>query len=223
MSNLRVFLSAGAALAALATSGQALAADDVATGPQAAQEAPQGGLEDIVVTARKREESTQNVPVAVVAFSAEMIVKRDLSSLEKIAASTPSLNIVRAASGSGAIMVMRGIGSNSSSIGIESSIATVVDGVYFGQGRILNEGFFDLAGVEVMKGPQALFYGKNATAGVISIKTANPTDKLEIIARAGYEFNGKDLSGELIASGPLSDTLGISVKPHRLPMMRPVG
>ena len=211
MSNLRVFLSAGAALAALATSGQAFAADDVATDPQAAQEAPQGGLEDIVVTARKREESTQNVPVAVVAFSAEMIVKRDLSSLEKIAASTPSLTIVRAASGSGAIMVMRGIGSNSSSIGIESSIATVVDGVYFGQGRILNEGFFDLAGVEVMKGPQALFYGKNATAGVISIKTANPTDKLEIIARAGYEFNGKDLSGELIASGPLSDTLGIRV------------
>ncbi len=211
MANLRTLLSAGAALAALATSGQALAAQPEATVPQASEELPQGGLEDIVVTARKRAESTQNVPIAITAYSSEMIAKRDLTSLEKIAAVTPSLNIVRAASGSGAIMVLRGIGSNSSSIGIESSIATVVDGVYFGQGRILNEGFFDLAGVEVLKGPQALFFGKNATAGVISIKTANPTDDLEIIARAGYEFNSKDLSGELVVSSPLTDTLGIRV------------
>ena len=209
MRKFRTSFYAGAAATAVLVSGQAAAQQAPALNAGAAE--PQGGLEEIVVTARKRVENAQNVPVAVTAFTSATITKRDLSSLERFAAATPSLNIVRAASGSGAVMALRGIGSNSSSIGIESSIATVVDGAYYGQGRILNEGFFDLASVEILKGPQALFYGKNATAGVISIKTASPTDHFEMTARAGYEFKAKDLSGDLIVSGPLTDTLGIRV------------
>ena len=103
---------------------------------------------------------------------------------------------------------MRGIGSSSTSIGIEQSVATVVDGVYYGQGRIIQEGFFDLGRIEILKGPQALFFGKNATAGVISITTADPTDTPEFRSRAAYEIKAEQVLGEAIFSGPLSDTLG---------------
>ncbi|MDI1295554.1 MAG: TonB-dependent receptor, partial [bacterium] len=180
--------------------------------PQVAEQAPtQGGLTDIVVTARKRAESVQDVPVAVTALSAELIARQDLTSIEKIAARTPNLNVGRASNGSGAQLTLRGIGSSSTSIGIEQSVAVVVDGVYYGQGRIINEGFFDLGRVEILKGPQALFFGKNATAGVIALTSADPTAKPEFKAKAGYEFNAQQVQLEGVASGPLTDTLGIRV------------
>ncbi len=171
----------------------------------------QGGLEDIVVTARKRAESVQDIPVAVTAISEAQIQRQDLTSLEKVAARTPNFTVGRASNGSGAQLTLRGIGSSSTSIGIEQSVAVVVDGVYYGQGRIINEGFFDLSRLEILKGPQALFFGKNATAGVVSITTADPTDKLEVRARAGYEFRSQQVQGEIVGSGPLTDTLGLRV------------
>ncbi|NBC36937.1 TonB-dependent receptor [Novosphingobium sp. FSY-8] len=180
---------------------------------QTAPAAPEAnsGLSDIIVTARKRVESAQSVPVAVTAISAKTIETRDMTSIEKIAAATPSLTVGHASNGSAAQVTLRGIGSSSTSIGIEQSVATVVDGVYYGQGRVLEEGFFDLAGVEVLKGPQVLFFGKNATAGVISIKTADPTATWQSTLRASYEVVGQQARLEGMVSGPLSDTLGIRV------------
>jgi iron complex outermembrane receptor protein len=174
-------------------------------GPAASR--PESGLTDIVVTARRRTESAQDVPVAVTVISGEEIARRDLTSLERIAAATPQLVIGRNVSGSGAQLTLRGVGSNSLSIGTEQSVAVIVDGVYYGQGRTINEGFFDLEGMEVLKGPQSLFFGKNATAGVISITTADPTDHLTAQVRAGYEFNAQKVYGEGFISGPLTDTL----------------
>jgi len=113
-----------------------------------AQTAPEGtsagGLEEVIVTARKRAESVQDVPVNVSAVTAETIREADLTSLEKLAARTPDFQVGRASNGSGAQLTLRGIGSSSTSIGIEQSVAVVVDGVYYGQGRIIQEGFFDL-------------------------------------------------------------------------------
>lgn len=194
--------------------GTALAMSFAFSQPAAAQGTvveQSGGLESIVVTARKRAESVQDVPVAVAAISAATIARQDLTSLEKIAARTPNLNVGRASNGSGAQLTMRGIGSSSTSIGIEQSVAVVVDGVYYGQGRIINEGFFDLAGIEILKGPQALFFGKNATAGVISIKTADPTDTFTVKARAGYEIKSQQAQLEAAASGPIGENLGLRV------------
>ena len=168
-----------------------------------------GGLNEIVVTARKREESVQDVPVAVTAISEQVIQNRDITSVEKIAAIAPQFNVGRASNGSGAQLTLRGIGSSSTSIGIEQSVAVVVDGAYYGQGRIINEGFFDLGRVEVLKGPQALFFGKNATAGVISITTKDPGSEPEFIVRGGYEFQAEQYKVEAIASYPLTDRLGI--------------
>lgn len=171
----------------------------------------QGGLADIVVTARKRTETSQNVPVAVTAISTAQLERYSMTSLERVAASTPQLVIGRSGHGSGASFTIRGIGAPPLSTGVEQDVAVVVDGTYYGQGRIINDGFFDLAGIEILKGPQALFFGKNATAGVISIKSADPSDNTEAMVRAGYEFRAQETYGEAYYSTPLTDTFGIRV------------
>lgn len=196
----------------LLTCTSTLALADQATEPAATGASPSvGGVEDIIVTARRREENLQTVPVSVTALTRERIERYDITSIEKISAQTPQLTVGRASNGSGAQITLRGIGSSSTSIGIEQSVAAVVDGVYYGQGRVINEGFFDLQAVEVLKGPQALYFGKNATAGVISIRTANPTENPELTARLGYELTAEQLIGELIGSTPLTDTLGLRI------------
>ncbi|SCY82220.1 Outer membrane receptor proteins, mostly Fe transport [Novosphingobium aromaticivorans] len=200
---------AGASLLPLASAHAQAAPQDVAADSEQASDG--SGIGDIIVTARRREERLQDVPVSVTALSAEQIRKYDMTSLEKISTQTPQLTIGRASNGSGAQLTLRGIGSSSTSIGIEQSVAVILDGVYYGQGRVINEGFLDLAGVEMLKGPQALFFGKNATAGVISLRSANPSNSPEFMARAGYEFKAKNLVGEVMGSGPLSDTLGIRI------------
>lgn len=161
--------------------------------------------------ARKRAESALDVPVSITALSAQDIERYDLSSLEKVAMTVPQLNIARASNGSAAQITMRGIGSTFTSIGIEQSVTTVVDGVYYPLGRVIDEGLLDMAQIEVLKGPQVLFFGKNSTAGVVSITTADPTDELMIRGRTAYEFKGEEALGEIIASGPLTDTLGLRV------------
>lgn len=168
-----------------------------------------GGLEEIIVTARKRLERIQDVPASVTAYSQETLQRNDLSSLERVAAGTPELIVARSSTGSGAQISLRGVGSNFTSIGIEQSVAVIIDGSYYGQGRVINEGLFDLGRLEVLKGPQALFFGKNATAGVISLSTADSGREFEAYARAGYEFRAEELSGEAVISTPLSETLGV--------------
>lgn len=203
---LRSFLLASSVLGAVGIMPATAFAQQ--TGDDEAQ-ATTSGLDEIVVTARKREESVQDVPVAVTAFSEQLILDRDITSVEKIAAIAPNFNVGRASNGSGAQLTLRGIGSSSTSIGIEQSVAVVVDGAYYGQGRVINEGFFDLQRVEVLKGPQALFFGKNATAGVLSFTTNDPGSEREFITRAGYEFNAQQYRAEAIASLPLGDNAGV--------------
>ncbi|MBF7014731.1 TonB-dependent receptor [Novosphingobium sp. HR1a] len=206
-------LLAGTALLCITGGAQTALAQDTAQNAAQDASAPQSetapaAMNDIVVTARRRAESAQEVPVAVTVISAQDIARRDLTSLERIAAATPQLVIGRNVSGSGAQLTLRGIGSNSLSIGVEQSVAVIVDGVYYGQGRTINEGFFDLASMEILKGPQSLFFGKNATAGVISITTANPTDHFTAQMRTGYEFNAQKVYAEGFVSGPIGDTAG---------------
>ena len=173
------------------------------------QEQARGVLEEVVVTARKREESLQDAPLTVQAISRERIEKFDITSLERIQSVTPQLYVGRAPTGPGAQITMRGIGASSAtSIGIEQSVAVILNGAYYGQGRVLNEGMFDLEQIEILKGPQSLFFGKNATAGVISIATAQPGEELEIIGRLGYEAETEQMQYEGIISGPITDTVG---------------
>jgi len=180
----------------------ALAADE----PEA-EAAADGGLEEVVVTARKREESLQTVPMNVLSFSAEDMERRQVTSLENIAGNVPNLFVGRTSNAAGAVIFLRGVGSQSSSLGIWPSTAIVVDGVYYGSGFFLNEGLFDMESMQVLVGPQALFYGKNATAGVIALTTADPTSVAEGEVRVGYETTAKDVQGSLVLSGPITETL----------------
>jgi iron complex outermembrane recepter protein len=166
-------------------------------------------LGSIVVTARRIPEPAQNAPVAVTVLTTERIHNYNVNSLEQVAAITPGLIVTRGNSGSGADFSLRGIGSNFSSIGIEQSVAVVVDGVYYGQGRVIDEGFLDLERIELLKGPQSLFFGKNSTAGVISITTANPGPRFEAKGRVGYDVISRNPLGEVMMSGPLTDTFGV--------------
>lgn len=203
-------LAAACCPIALFSSAFASAQTVPADGSVPAQEqAQEGGVGDIIVTARKRQETSQDVPVAVTAISAAQIDRYDLTSIEKVAASMGQLTVGRNSTGSGAQITLRGIGTAPSSIGIEQSVATVVDGVYYGQGRVINEGFFDASSIEVLKGPQALFFGKNATAGVINIATNDPGSKFEAMARTGYEIKSGTVYGEAVVSSPISDTTGV--------------
>jgi len=201
-------------LASLLVGGMALADSPLAyaqsaPADQAQPAAAAGGLEEVVVTARKRQENVQNVPVAITAISGAEMERKDLASLESIAQVTPQLVVVRGSSGSGADLSLRGIGSNFTSIGIEQSVAVNIDGVYYGQGRIINEGFFDMRQVEILKGPQALFFGKNATAGVISFTSNDPGDQFEAMGRLGYETTAQQVIGEGYVSGPINDKVGL--------------
>lgn len=166
-------------------------------------------VETVTVTARKRAENVQNVPVAVSVMSGAQLQKFDITDIEKVAAQSPELVVQRGPNGSGADISLRGIGSSWENIGIAQSVAVNVDGVYFGQGRVLNDGFFDMKQVQIFKGPQALYYGKNATAGVIALETNDPGDTFEAMARVGYEFNSETPSVEAVVSGPVTDTFGL--------------
>lgn len=208
-------LRLGAAMCAVLTAAFAPMGIALADSPPApaATQTPQdfGGLAPIIVTARKHAENAQDVPVAVQVISGREIRSQHITSLQKVAGMMPDFIIGQASNGSAAQLTMRGIGSSSTSIGIEQSVAVDVDGVYYGQGRVLEEGFFDLSRIQLLKGPQALFFGKNATAGVVAITTADPTRKTEFIGDVNYEFESRQTQASLIGSGMLTDTLGLRV------------
>lgn len=166
-------------------------------------------IEEIIVTARATEQSVRDIPVSVTAFSEETMENMGLRDLEDLAAYTSSVDINRISSGSGAQVSIRGISSSPGSLGIEQSVAIMIDGVYYPQARSINEGLFDTSQVAILKGPQALYFGKNATAGVLSIMTNDPGDELEVSARVGYEFETKTTSAEAVFSTPINDMWGV--------------
>lgn len=168
-------------------------------------------IEEIVVTARATEESIREIPVAITAVSEERLNQFALESFEDLEALTPQLQIGRATSGSGASISLRGIGSSPTSIGIEQSVAVILDGAYMPQGRVINEGLFDTQQVAVLKGPQALYFGKNATAGVISVMTNNPGEEVEISGRINHEFESQDTTYEGVLSFPVNEKFGLRI------------
>jgi outer membrane receptor protein involved in Fe transport len=191
---------------------QTTPAAPVATDTAAAEPQDQrGGLEDIVVTARRREENLQNIPVADQVISSTQVQNLGITSIEKISVLAPQLIIGRNGTGSGAAIGLRGISVNATSISLEQSVATVIDGVYYSGGRALNIGLFDVGQVELLKGPQSLFYGKNTTAGALAISTADPSDKFGGQVRVGYEFKARQPFAEAYINVPLSDSLSARV------------
>jgi len=197
MKNTRTMLmaSAGAALALVVQPAPAFAEDSG----------------DIIVTARKREESILKVPVVQNVLTNESLETYQVNNLQDITTRIPGLVSGNAVLAIGEQMSLRGVGSNSLDQGVDQSVSLNIDGLQLSHGLAYKAASFDLAQVEVLKGPQALYFGKNSTAGVISFRTADPGDTLEIKAKAGYEFESREKRGELIFSAPISDTVGIRI------------
>ncbi len=184
---------------ALASAIAALGAVDIAPAHGALT------IEEVVVTARKREESLQDVPVTVSALGEQTIDRLNLSNVQDIAALVPSFSTVSRGAGSGGSMILRGIGSNSQEAFFDSAVALNYDGVVANNSRLVRSGNLDMAQIEVLKGPQSLYFGKGASAGVVSIRSANPTDEFEAQLTGAYEFEEDATRFEGFISGPLSD------------------
>jgi len=162
-------------------------------------------LEEITVTAQKREESLQDVPIAIVAVSGKTIKENGIARFEDLAPSIPNFTYSEAVSGSDN-MFIRGIGSGIN-FGFEMAVGQVVDGYFYGRSRFGRATFLDPERVEILKGPQGALIGKNTTAGAINITTAKPTDEFEAWITPTYEFEadeGYTIEGAI--SGPLSET-----------------
>ena len=120
----------------------------------------------------------------------------------------PNMVISPGGSGNGSSLRLRGIGSSSISAAFDHSVAINLDGVVVNRGRFIHNSYMDMGQLEVLKGPQSLYFGKSATAGVVSITTNDPGDEFEMEVSGGYETEFDGFFGEFIISGPLSDTLG---------------
>lgn len=164
-------------------------------------------LEEIIVTARKRAESLQRVPVAVSVVDRELLLNNVAHDLTKVGELVPQVSLSQGGSGTGAVITVRGVSSGSNDAGLDQSVAIEIDGVPISRGQVISASLFDIDQVQVLQGPQALFFGKNSPAGVISLNSANPTDTFEGYVTAGYEFEADQRYIEGAVSGPLTDTL----------------
>lgn len=203
--NLRFVASAAALGASMGATAPSFAAEPALPQSQAAED-------DIIVTARRRDETLTSVPVAITAMSQKELQRAGVNDFRSLSSALPTLKTSEATSGAGGSIYIRGVGTTGGlSAGSEQAVSINVDGVQFSRGSILRLGLYDAAQIQVLRGPQALFFGKNSPAGVISVTTADPGDDLEISGRASYEFQARTAVGQLAVSAPITDTLGARI------------
>lgn len=197
--NFSLMVGVATFLAAMVVTPNALAQD-------AAPSAGSIVLEEIVVTARKREESLQDVPISITAFDGEDIRSQGIQRLEYLAPSVPNFHFSQVPTGNDQFF-MRGIG-NGINFGFENSVGQVMDGFFYGRSRIGRAAFLDLERVEVLKGPQGAILGKNNSGGAINLTTAKPTEEFEGAVTGSGNFDGNNGWGlEGYISGPITRSL----------------
>ncbi len=145
-------------------------------------------LEEIIVTAQKRSESVQEVPVAISAFSAEMVANTGVDTINDLIPMIPGLNGSSSGIATNAWGI-RGISTNDWSAGSEPSVGVFIDDAYIGRNVLATGAFFDIAQIEVVKGPQGTLFGRNSSVGAISLTTNKPADEdsLDVGLAAGSE------------------------------------
>jgi iron complex outermembrane recepter protein len=198
----------GCAVAAIGTAGIARAADTpaAATPPQAA---PDSGVGEIIVTAQKRSESAQNVPVAITSLNPLALANSGVMDTGDLKMVTPGLTFNTNLGGFGQPRI-RGIGSTATGPGIENPVATVIDGVYLGSSNGAIMGLSDVQQVDILKGPQGTLFGRNATGGVIQVTSLDPTQALHANVTGTYG-NYDTWGGTGYVTGGLTQNLSASV------------
>lgn len=161
-------------------------------------------LEEIVVTATKRAENVQDVPISIGVVTGEFINTFDVKDMTELQNFVPGLQ-VQATFGSWAVRI-RGLGSGITNLAFDSSVPVYIDGMYCGRGKCLESAFLDMERIEVARGPQGALFGKSTIAGAINAISAKPTDVFEGYLKAGYEMENGGYTVNGTVSGPLSDT-----------------
>ncbi len=171
----------------------------------APDDADTGG--EIIVTAQKRSESLQKVPISIAAFNGETLAKANVASVLDLGRVATNFQTVRSSNTGSTRIGIRGVGSLANTL-IEPSVAIFLDGVYVPRSGSVLGAFLDIDGVEVLRGPQGTLFGRNASAGALSLRSALPRDELsgEVAGEYG-SFNRYKLSGHV--NVPLSDNVAV--------------
>ena len=198
------FLLAGAAAIALTSNGAwAQAAQE-----QVATEDQVDGREVILVTAQKRSENIQDVPLSIVAVTGEALTAAGINdpvALQKLA---PSLQINNTVFSSGVVIRIRGFGS-AANTPVDSEVASYIDGAYIPRPGAILSSFLDVASVEVLSGPQGTLFGRNATLGAISINTNEPSLRNRTLSLDFEGANYESYSATGVVNLPVAETLAV--------------
>ncbi len=170
--------------------------------------AAQGGIEEILVTAQKREQNLQDVPISVNTVSGDSLEAQNIGELEALSVQLPNIHISE--SGIGDKLFIRGIGSGINA-GFEQSVGTFIDGVYYGRSLQTRSQFLDIERVEVLRGPQSTFFGNNAIAGALNITTRSPAGELNGYVNSFYEVEHNEHHYEAAIGGSVSDAFAVRV------------
>ena len=170
-------------------------------------------LEEVVVTAQKRAESAQDVPVALTAISGDAIENMGIGNMGDLTQMSSSLTVQESGNRNESPVSIRGIGTFSYAIGVEPSVSVIIDEVPVATTGQAFANLADVERVEVLRGPQSTLFGKNASAGVINIVTKNPSEEFE----GSVEVTGADddyyrFAGSV--SGPISDSVGFRLNAY---------
>ena len=166
-------------------------------------------IEEVMVTARRREEGLNDVPIAIIAMSGDMIQQSNLSDISGLAEQLPNLSFGEAFNSSDRFAV-RGISTNGTNVGFEQAVGFNIDGFYFGRSRFGQTMFLDLERIEILKGPQNTLIGKNNTAGAINIVTRKPGDEVAGYISSTYDFqDAAGLALEGAVDVPFSDPVSV--------------
>lgn len=172
---------------------------------EAAKGSAQPVFEEILVTAQRREERLQDVPISVAVMSGVSLQDRNVAALDTLSQTVPGVWV--AASGPSSNLFIRGVGSTGSQ-SFDQSVAIFIDEVYHGRSRMSTTSFLDLERVEILKGPQSTYFGNNAIAGALSLISRKPGDEFNGYVRALYGQHGH-YALEGAVGGPLTDTFGM--------------
>lgn len=181
-----------------------------------ASDAYSGGaqLEEVIVTAQKREQNLQDVPMAVTAIGRELIENNEINSIQDLTKVVPSLRFSSDAYINSAVNI-RGVGTNVYSVAVEPNVSVMLDGVVLARNSLATFDFADIERIEVLRGPQGTLFGKNASAGLVHVITRDPSPEFEARVRSSFEqpenFPGDFMKLQTSVSGPLSKGLGLRV------------
>jgi iron complex outermembrane recepter protein len=168
------------------------------------------GSNEIIVTATKREQTLQDVPVAVSVTTAQTIERAQIRDIRDLASVVPSLRVSDRQSAQNATFFIRGFGNGANNLGIEPSVGTFIDGVYRSRTASSIADLPDVQRIEVLRGPQSTLFGKNASAGVISVITKEPEFRFGGNVEISYgNYDAVVAKGRV--TGPLSETVALSL------------